>query len=222
MDVLWFRLSRRPEEPEVIGLRVRVGRLLVLINRFEYWQAGFVVPKGGADQVRARGLAEFRHTLVELVPELADRVDELQDWEQVKLLSVQSNRLARWHRPGLLCIGDAAHAMSAIAGVGINLAIQDAVEAANILTGPLQAGHVDAGHLEQIRRRRQWPTQVIQALQDVLQKRLAAPILSGGSVPTSLPWVLTVFRQVPVLQQLLAYLIAFGVRRVHVQAAGRD
>lgn len=221
MDVLWFRISRRPEEPETIGLKVGTGHILVLINRFEYWQAGYVVPKGTADQVRARGLAEFRRSLVELAPEFDDRVEELADWEQVKLLSVQSNRLSRWHRPGLLCIGDAAHAMSPIGGVGINLAIQDAVEAANVLAGPLRAGKVETGHLEHVQRLRQWPTRVIQGLQDVLQKRLIARVLAEGGIPAPLPRALTLFRRVPALQRIPAYLVGFGVRRVHVRAIGR-
>lgn len=219
MDVLWFRLSRRPEEPETVGLRIGAGHILILINRFEYWQAGYVVPKGTADQVRARGLAAFKRSLVELVPPLADRVEELEDWEQVKLLSVQSNRLGRWHRPGLLCIGDAAHAMSPIGGVGINLAIQDAVEAANVLAGPLRAGRVESGHLEHVQRRRQWPTRVIQALQHALQRRLVAPVLADGDI--ALPRLLGLLRQAPLLQRVPAYLIGFGVRRVHVQAPVR-
>src|ERR687887_2779234 len=138
MDVLWFRLSRRPNDPVEVALRVGSGHVLIFIDRSDYWQIAYVIPKGANEQVRAAGLAAFRQSLRTLAPELGERVDELRDWEQVKLLTVQANRLRRWYRPGLLCIGDAAHAMSPVGGVGINLALQDAVVAANVLAGPLQ------------------------------------------------------------------------------------
>ena len=157
MDVLWFRVSRRLDEPDMIELRLSPGRFVALINRRDYWQVAYVIPKGGFEQVRASGLEAFRASVVASVPELADRVAELEDWDAIKLLTVRADRLQRWYGPGLLCIGDAAHAMSPIAGVGINVAIQDAVEAANLLWRPLSRGDVHVRHLARVQRRRELP-----------------------------------------------------------------
>jgi 2-polyprenyl-6-methoxyphenol hydroxylase-like FAD-dependent oxidoreductase len=216
MDVLWFRLSRRPDDPTTTAFRVRAGHMLLFINRNEYWQVAYVIPKGADQQVRAAGLAAFRRSLGELAPEFAERAGELRDWDQVKLLAVQANRLRRWYRPGLLCIGDAAHAMSPIGGVGINLAIQDAVVAANVLGAAYRAGHVRVGHLAAVQWRRTWPTRAIQGMQVFLQRRLTAPALAGQALPTSSPLV-----RAPVLRsvfpRLAAHLIAFGVWPVHVR-----
>ncbi|HEX7788582.1 MAG TPA: FAD-dependent oxidoreductase, partial [Methylomirabilota bacterium] len=171
MDVLWFRLSRRPGDPEAIMGRFDVGRIFVLLDRGEHWQCGYVIPKGAAEAIRRRGLDAFRAAVAELVPFASDRVGEIREWEDVKLLTVKVDRLRQWYRPGLLCIGDAAHAMSPVGGVGINLAIQDAVAAANRLWRPLLDRAVDADHLRHVQRRRLWPTRVTQWLQVVVQRR---------------------------------------------------
>src|SRR5918998_6050540 len=177
IDVLWFRLSRRAGDPEEPTGYIGGGRFVVLINRGDYWQVGYVVPKGADQRIRAEGLGSFRRSVGEAVPKLADRTDEIQEWDQVKLLSVQVKRLKRWYRPGLLCIGDAAHAMSPVGGVGINLAIQDAVAAANTLFKPLRQGRVTLEHLRGIQKRRELPTRITQALQVAVQRRVIARVL---------------------------------------------
>jgi 2-polyprenyl-6-methoxyphenol hydroxylase-like FAD-dependent oxidoreductase len=221
MDVLWFRLSRRPDDPTAVALRVGGGHVLIFIDRSDFWQIAYVIPKGANEQVRAAGLAAFRQSLRTLAPELGDRVDELRDWEQVKLLTVQANRLRRWHRPGLLCIGDAAHAMSPVGGVGINLAIQDAVVAANVLAGPLKGGRVWVRDLAAVQRRRDWPTRIIQALQAAIQQRVTAPALRPDATP-GLPTATRVFLTLPLLRDLPARLIAFGVWPVHLHGPLRQ
>ena len=221
IDVLWFRLSRRPDDPAEVALRVGGGHVLIFIDRSDYWQIAYVIPKGANEQVRAAGLATFRQSLRRLAPDLGDRVDELRDWEQVKLLTVQANRLRRWYRPGLLCIGDAAHAMSPVGGVGINLAIQDAVVAANMLAGPLKAGQVQVRDLAAVQRRRTWPTRIIQAFQAALQQRVTAPALRPDATP-QLPTATRVFLALPLLRDLPARLIAFGVWPVHVHGPLRQ
>jgi 2-polyprenyl-6-methoxyphenol hydroxylase-like FAD-dependent oxidoreductase len=221
MDVLWFRLSRRPDDPTEVALRVGGGHVLIFIDRSDFWQIAYVIPKGANEQVRAAGLAAFRQSLRTLAPELGDRVDELRDWAQVKLLTVQANRLRRWYRPGLLCIGDAAHAMSPVGGVGINLAIQDAVVAANVLAGPLKGGRVRVRDLAAVQRRREWPTRIIQALQAALQQRVTAPALRPDATP-GLPTATRVFLALPLLRDLPARLIAFGVWPVHLHGPLRQ
>ena len=216
MDVLWFRLSRRPDDPTEVALRVGGGHVLIFIDRSDFWQIAYVIPKGANEQVRAAGLAAFRQSLRTLAPELGDRVDELRDWAQVKLLTVQANRLRRWYRPGLLCIGDAAHAMSPVGGVGINLAIQDAVVAANVLAGPLKTGQVRVRDLAAVQWRREWPTRIIQGLQAVLQQRVTAPALRPDA-PPGFPTPMRALLTLPVLRDLPARLIAFGVWPVHVR-----
>ena len=216
MDVLWFRLSRRPDDPEEPFFCVGGGHIFLFINRRDYWQVAYVIPKGADERVRAAGLDAFRRSIGQLAPHVADRTGELEDWDQVKLLVVQANRLRRWYRPGLLCIGDAAHAMSPVGGVGINLAIQDAVVAANVLAGPLQAGRLRVGDLAMVQRRREWPTRVIQALQSTVQRRLTAAVLGGGG-PPALPAPVRALAHLPPLRALPARLIAFGVWPVHVR-----
>ncbi|MGH7255726.1 MAG: FAD-dependent oxidoreductase, partial [Nitrospirales bacterium] len=157
MDVLWFGLSRRPSDPEATMGRFDFGRIFIMLNRGEYWQCGFVIPKGSAQQVREKGLPAFRDNVARLAPFAKDRVGELQDWNAIKLLTVKVDRLRKWYRPGLLCIGDAAHAMSPVGGVGINLAIQDAVAAANLLAAPLREGRLTTEDLLRVQRRREWP-----------------------------------------------------------------
>lgn len=218
VDILWFRLSRRPDEPETVTLRRRAGEAAILINRRQYWQIGYIIPKGTAEQVRAAGLPAFRRTLAELVPDFADRVDEIQDWEQVKLLTVRSDRLARWYTRGYLAIGDAAHAMSPIAGVGINLAIQDAVVAANLLWDPLRRGRISTRDLAKAQRQRELPVRVIQALQGFIQqtyfRERRAASLRGRLLQALLPVVL----RLPAMGDLAARLIAFGIRRPHIES----
>jgi 2-polyprenyl-6-methoxyphenol hydroxylase-like FAD-dependent oxidoreductase len=178
MDVLWMRMSRQPDDGGQTLGRIDGGRILVMLNREDYWQCAFVIAKGGFEEVRRRGLPAFREEIARLVPCLRDRVSELRDWDDVKLLSVTVDRLRVWHRPGLLCIGDAAHAMSPIGGVGINLAIQDAVAAANILYRPLLS-QVTENDLRAVQRRRQFPTRATQKMQLLAQKRLIGRVLAG-------------------------------------------
>jgi 2-polyprenyl-6-methoxyphenol hydroxylase-like FAD-dependent oxidoreductase len=217
MDVLWFRVSRRPSDANAVGLRLAPGRFFALINRDTYWQIAYVIPKGAFESVRALGLQAFRRSLAEGVPELADRAGEITDWDQVKLLTVRADRLRRWSRPGVLCIGDAAHAMSPIAGVGINVAIQDAVETANLLWRPLRNGRVGVRDLARVQRRREVAVRLVQAFQGLLQERVLRPTL-GQQIPPALPLVARVGLRLPVLRDVPARLIALGVLRPHVRA----
>jgi 2-polyprenyl-6-methoxyphenol hydroxylase-like FAD-dependent oxidoreductase len=216
-DVLWFRISRREEDPKDTFGYAGNGRFMAFINRGDYWQVAYGIPKGSFERVREGGLGAFRRSIGEAVPEFAGRAeDELRGWDDVKLLSVQADRLKRWHRPGLLCIGDAAHAMSPIGGVGINYAIQDAVVAANVLAEPLRAGRVKERHLRGVQLRRELPTRAIQAVQSVVQRRvLAASLRPGGAprIPAPVRYLLR-FRAV---RSLPPRLIAFGLWRVRVR-----
>ena len=212
MDVLWFRLPRRAADGAGVAGRFGRGHILILLDRAAEWQVGYVIPKGTYQKLRAEGLAELRRHVAELAPELSDRVDHLKDWKQVAMLSVESSCLERWYAPGLLLIGDAAHVMSPVAGVGINYAIQDAVAAANILTEPLKAGAVSLRDLRAVQRRRLWPTRIIQAFQSLIQRRLVAQALNATK-PITPP----AFLRVAILRRLAARFIAFGVWRVHVK-----
>jgi 2-polyprenyl-6-methoxyphenol hydroxylase-like FAD-dependent oxidoreductase len=217
MDVLWMRLSRRSGDPGQILGRIDTGRIFVMLNREDYWQCAFVIPKGGFDEIRARGLPALGQEIAGLAPYLRDRVDELRDWSDVKLLSVSVDRLRAWHRPGLLCIGDAAHAMSPIGGVGINLAIQDAVAAANILTPRLLQGSVSQRDLEAVQRRREFPTRATQRLQMVLQNRVIGRVLAS-TAKMSPPFLVRLLGWMPFLRRLPARLIGLGFRPEHVSA----
>jgi len=221
MDVLWFGLSRRASDPDQTMGRFAVGNILVLINRGDYWQCGYVIPKDSGALVRERGLAAFRDSVARLVPFLADRVAELQDWEQVKLLTVRVDRLARWQRPGLLCIGDAAHAMSPVGGVGINLAIQDAVAAANILAAPLREGRPTTAHLHAVQRRRELPTRLTQRFQLLVQNRIITQVL-GRAEPLPPPLLVRLLARRPFLRRLPARLIGIGIRPEHVRTPASD
>jgi 2-polyprenyl-6-methoxyphenol hydroxylase-like FAD-dependent oxidoreductase len=216
MDVLWFRLSRRPADPEQTMGRFDIGRIFIMINRGEYWQCGYVIPKGSVETVHARGLETFRNGVATLAPFAADRVGEIRDWEDVRLLTVRVDRLPRWYRPGLLCIGDAAHAMSPIGGVGINLAIQDAVAAAGLLAEPLRERRLTTDQLRRVQQRRQLPTRVTQRLQLLVQRRVITRVL-GGTRPLAPPLLLRLLARFPVLRRLPARLIGVGVRPEHVQ-----
>jgi len=216
MDVLWFRLSRRSGDPEQIMGRFDIGQIFIMINRGEYWQCGFVIPKGSAEVVHQRGLETFRKDVAQLAPFAANRLEEIRDWDDVKLLTVRVDRLAKWYRPGLLCIGDAAHAMSPIGGVGINLAIQDAVAAANLLAKPLLERRLTTGHLRQVQKRREVPTRVTQRLQVLIQQRVITRIL-GGAGQLSRPLALRLLARFPFMRRLPARLIGIGVRPEHIK-----
>ena len=216
MDVLWMRLSRHPTDPEQTLGRVDAGRILVMLDRGDYWQCAFVIPKGGFDQIRAGGLTNFRAEIVRLAPYLGDRIGELADWSDIRLLTVAVDRLLVWHRPGLLCIGDAAHAMSPIGGVGINLAIQDAVAAANILAPRLLKGGVTEDDLQRVQRRREFPTRATQRLQVFLQNRVIGRVLqSTGKLSPPLP--IRLLGRWPWLRRIPARLIGLGFRPEHVR-----
>ena len=217
MDVLWFRLSRRADDPVASMGRFDVGRIFVLLNRGEHWQCGYVIPKGTLDEIRRRGLDAFRDSVVELAPFAADRVrPEIASWDDVKLLTVRVDRLTRWSRPGLLCIGDAAHAMSPVGGVGINLAIQDAVATANLLAGPLRDGRLAPEDLERVQRRREWPTRVTQRLQLFMQRAVISRTLAGRG-PVTPPRVLRLLGRYAILRRIPGRLVGMGVRPEHVR-----
>jgi 2-polyprenyl-6-methoxyphenol hydroxylase-like FAD-dependent oxidoreductase len=216
MDILWFRLRKTSVDPAKSFARFDAGRILVAIARDDYWQCAFHIAKGSLDQIRRNGLPAFRQNLARLVPEFTDRLKELEGWEQIKLLAVTLDRLDRWHRPGLLCIGDAAHAMSPLGGVGVNLAIQDAVAAANILWEPLQSGMVQSDHLRRVQKRRMFPTRATQRLQAFLHNRLIHPVLSGSTSPKAPP-LLQLMGRFASLRRVEARLIALGFRPEHVR-----
>jgi 2-polyprenyl-6-methoxyphenol hydroxylase-like FAD-dependent oxidoreductase len=215
MDVLWFALSRRAGDPEEPALRFEPGVIFVMLNRGEHWQCGYVIPKGSLDRLRQRGLDSFRASIGGLAPFAADRLAEIADWKQVKLLTVAVDRLRRWHRPGLLCIGDAAHAMSPVGGIGINLAIQDAVAAANLLSEPLRGGRLEERDLARVQRRRALPTRLTQRFQVVVQNRIIARVLESGG-RRSPPLILRLLARFPVLRRLPARLVGMGIRPEHV------
>jgi 2-polyprenyl-6-methoxyphenol hydroxylase-like FAD-dependent oxidoreductase len=216
MDVLWFRLSHKDgDSPDTFG-HIEAGKMMIMLDRGDYWQCAYVIPKGGIERVKAEGLDAFRARIVEMSPFLSDRVDELKSWEDVKLLTVAVDRLKKWWRPGLLCIGDAAHAMSPIGGVGVNMAVQDAVAAANRLAGPLRVGCATDEDLQAIEERRTPPMRFTQRLQLTIQKRIISRVLASQKRPTP-PVLLKLFGVFPILRRIPARLIGLGVRPEHVQ-----
>jgi 2-polyprenyl-6-methoxyphenol hydroxylase-like FAD-dependent oxidoreductase len=216
MDVLWFRVSRSAtDSPETFG-HVEAGHMMIMLNRRTYWQCAFIIPKGSAAALQQEPIETFRRNVLAISPFLADRIGEIESWDEVKLLTVTIDRLTRWHRPGFLAIGDAAHAMSPIGGVGINLAIQDAVAAANALSGPLQGGQVDESVLAAIERRRTFPTKITQGIQIAIQKRLIDPVLNSTK-PLRAPRLLRVLATIPALRFIPAYIVGIGVRPEHVR-----
>ncbi len=216
MDVLWMRMSRHPTDPDQTFGRFDSGRILVFLNRKDYWQTAYVIPKGKADELRQQGLPAFRQELIRLAPFLQDRVDELHEWDDIKLLTVAVDRLSRWFRPGLLCIGDAAHAMSPIGGVGINLAIQDAVATANILGERLRQGTVSLGDLQAVQQRRTFPTRATQRMQVIVQNNVIRRVL-GSTKPIRPPWPVKLLGRWKFLRRIPARVVGMGFRPEHVK-----
>lgn len=217
VDVLWFRISRKSGDPEASLGNVNYGKALVLINRGDYFQAGLIIAKGSFDRIKQNGLAAFQQEIAQIAPWLGDRVSELKDWDQIKLLSIQINRLRQWHQPGLLCIGDAAHAMSPAGGVGINLAIQDAVATANLLADPLREGKVTDQLLSRVQKRREFPTRVTQQIQLAAHKRMVSIFRDPG--PSKPSWKLKLAANLPGLRRLLGRLVGVGIRPEHIRSA---
>jgi len=216
MDVLWMRLSRRPDDGIDPFGHFEAGHIFIMLNRGDYWQCAYVIPKGSADELMKRDIEDFRRMILAMSPWLGERVKELKSWDDVKLLTVALDRLPQWYRPGLLCIGDAAHAMSPIGGVGINLAVQDAVAAANILAEPLRDGAVTVDHLAHVQARRLWPTRVTQALQRAIQNRVIRRVLAGTTQPKP-PRALKLLDWFPALRGIPAWVIGIGVRPEHIR-----
>lgn len=217
IDVLWMRLARQPADTTQTLGRIRTGRILVTLDRGDYWQCAYIIPKGAFQAIREKGLPSFRNDLVSVAPFLSGRVDELRDWDDIKLLSVAVDHLRHWSRTGLLCIGDAAHAMSPIGGVGINLAIQDAVAAANLLAQPLLSGTISDKHLRAVQKRREYPTRMTQRFQVFAQKRILQPAIANPTPIRRLPLAFRLLNRYPVLRRIPARLIGLGFRPEHVR-----
>ena len=221
IDVLWFRLSKQAGDPTQVLGRISHNKMLVSIDRNEYWQCAFVIRKNGIEQVRADGIAAFRSSVIEVAPHFASRIDELRSFDDIKLLSVSMDRLNCWSKPGLLCIGDAAHAMSPVGGVGINLAIQDAVATANMLAAKLAIGAVSDEDLDAVRRRRMFAVKVIQGMQAVIHNRVLKPTVAGTAQMTA-PWPIRLLDKSRWLRRWPARLLGVGVRPEHVRSPHRS
>lgn len=215
IDVLWFRISRKPDDPAQVLGNVNYGKALILINRSDYFQAGLIIPKGSYDSIRARGIDAFQADIDQVAPWLGERVKELRDWDQIKILTVQINRLRQWRQPGLLCIGDAAHAMSPAGGVGINLAIQDAVATANLLARPLLERRLRESDLAAVQRRRVFPTLVTQTMQTFAHRGIARVFENPG--PIEAPWQMKAAARIPGIHSALGYAVGVGARPEHVR-----
>ena len=220
IDVLWMRLPREPDDANVPLGRMCPGHFMVMIERGDYFQCAYVTPKGGFDAIKAAGLEAFRQRVVEAAPLTKDRVQALKSWDDVKLLTVTVDRLTEWWKPGLLCIGDAAHAMSPVGGVGINLAVQDAVAAANLLAEPLKAGSVPDAPLAAVQARREGPVKAMQAIQVTIQNKMLAPALAATG-PIAVPWPAKLLNAIPLLRRIPARVVGMGFRMEHVAPALR-
>jgi 2-polyprenyl-6-methoxyphenol hydroxylase-like FAD-dependent oxidoreductase len=220
MDVLWFRAGKREGENENLFARVDPGKMMVTFDRGDYWQCAYVIPKGQYDAVKARGLPALLDDIARMAPILKSGLSGVKSWDEVKLLTVAVNRLKRWTRPGLLCIGDAAHAMSPIGGVGVNLAVQDAVAAANLLAAKLAHGCPSEDELDAVRRRREFPVKMTQRMQVVVQNNIVNAALKPGNQPLKVPFVMRLLTAVPWLQGITARFVGLGVRPEHVQSPG--
>jgi 2-polyprenyl-6-methoxyphenol hydroxylase-like FAD-dependent oxidoreductase len=221
MDALWMQISKSPGDPGQTLGRITAGQILVSIDRGDYWQVAYVIAKGGFEAIRRQGLSALRAAIARMAPFFRERLEELRDWTDVKLLTVRVDHLRRWYRPGLLCIGDAAHAMSPIGGVGINLAVQDAVAAANTLAAPLRDGALTEANLAAVQKRRELPTRLTQRVQVFMQERVIRSVLSSSQQAMSLPLALRLLRRWPLLQRIPAYLVGVGVRPEHVRVPAR-
>jgi len=221
MDVFWMRIRRRPSDPKQSLGHVEPGKMFIMIDREDYWQCAFLIPKGGAEEIRKRGIELFREDIARLEPFFRDRTSELRDWNDVSLLTVKVDRLQRWWRPGLLCIGDSAHAMSPIGGVGINLAIQDAVAADNILAAQPGPGRFSDQDLQAVQRRREFPTRAMQRLQILLQNNVIRRILASDQ-PFVVPWPLKLMQHWPILRRIPARVIGMGFRPEHIRTPVRS
>jgi 2-polyprenyl-6-methoxyphenol hydroxylase-like FAD-dependent oxidoreductase len=216
IDVLWFRLPRKPDDSAQALGRFASGKIMVMLNRDTYWQCGYIIRKGALAEIKQRGLEALRQDILSLAPFLGERIREINEWDEIKLLTVLVDRLRKWYRPGLLCIGDAAHAMSPVGGIGINLAIQDAVATANILWQPLSEGWVSPSHLQRVQWRRELPTRLTQRGQVFVQDNVLNRVL-GSTQPVVAPWFLRIFKRFPMLRRIPARLIGIGVRPEHVR-----
>jgi 2-polyprenyl-6-methoxyphenol hydroxylase-like FAD-dependent oxidoreductase len=215
MDVLWFRISRKADDATDAAGHIEAGKLMVMLDRGDYWQCAYVIPKGRADEIKAEGLQAFQRRVIDMSPFLADRIGELKSWDDIKLLTVTVDRLRQWWRPGLICIGDSAHAMSPIGGVGINMAVQDAVAAANRLAGPLKSGTVTDDDLRAIEARRTLPVRFTQWVQLTIQKRIISRVLESQQRPKP-PLAFKLFNVFPLLRRIPARLLGLGIRPEHV------
>jgi 2-polyprenyl-6-methoxyphenol hydroxylase-like FAD-dependent oxidoreductase len=218
MDVLWFRAGKRENENESLFARLETGKMLVTFDRGDYWQCAYVIAKGNYDSVKARGLDAFRNDVIGMAPILVGGMRDVKSWDDVKLLTVAINRLKWWTRPGLLCIGDAAHAMSPVGGVGVNLAIQDAVAAANLLAAKLAGGCPPEDELDAVRRRREFPVRMTQTMQVVVQNNLISAAIGPQDQPLRIPLFVRIINAIPWLQGITARFIAVGVRPEHVHS----
>jgi 2-polyprenyl-6-methoxyphenol hydroxylase-like FAD-dependent oxidoreductase len=218
MDVLWFRASRKPDEMESLFARIEPGKLVFTFDRGDYWQCAYVIAKGQYDVVKARGLQAMLDDIVRMAPILKSGISDVKSWDDVKLLTVAINRLARWALPGLLCIGDAAHAMSPVGGVGVNLAVQDAVATANLLAERLARGGPSEDELDAVRRRREFPVKMTQGMQVVVQNHIISGALKGGDRPLKVPLIVRLITALPRLQGIPARFVAIGVRPEHVHS----
>jgi 2-polyprenyl-6-methoxyphenol hydroxylase-like FAD-dependent oxidoreductase len=222
MDVLWFRAGRRPDETENVFARVEPGAMMVTFDRGDYWQCAYVIAKGQYDAVKARGLPALLDNVARMAPMLKAGLSDVKSWDDVKLLTVAINRLKRWTLPGLLCIGDAAHAMSPVGGVGVNLAVQDAVATANLLAAKLASGCPSEDELDAVRRRREFPVKMTQRMQVTAQNNIINAALKSGDQPVKVPLVVRLITAVPWLQGITARLVGVGVRPEHVHSPARS